>query len=339
MPPPARSPRAPTSWPRDSPPSRRARVPSGASETLAQGVGGLAGGAVAAADASDTLAQGLGGLATGAEAAADPTRSPRGWAAWRRAPTTSPQGPRNSPGPSGRPPPERRTSPARPPHWPGRPQATRTDQLEPLIGGGEQIEAGLLEAAARIGSPSDPVLDLIAPLPPDDDTTCSPGGTAPPDDDCVTIYQGVRALRDGLAAVDAVAAALEGRVDAARRATLEGLGSISDDVSAAAKGAAELYASVCGPPRRGSMRTRATSSWRLPGQPSPPSPQPGRRCRTSRTSLQRWPSSRSRPQRCRPHSMSPWPPPSDCSSASRRSGSPWARERRTNRVLRLPCRR
>ncbi len=205
-----------------------ARAASGASETLAQGVGGLADGADAAADASDTLAQGVGGLAAGADDVAAGSAELAGalgqaavgvqdlahaTAALARATSGNP-----------------------------------ADQLDPLITGGEQIEAGLLEAAARIGSPSDPVLDLITPLPPDGDTTCPPGGTAPPDADCVTIYQGVRALRDGLAAVDAVAAALEGRVDAAREtilAMLEGLGSISDEVTAAAQGAAELYGSLC----------------------------------------------------------------------------------------------
>jgi putative membrane protein len=226
-----------------------ATAASGASETLAQGVGGLADGAEAAADASDTLAQGVGGLAAGAEAAADASdtlaqgvgglaagaddvaagSAELAWALGQAAAGAQDLA---------------RATAALASATSGNPQ----DQLQPLITGGAQIEAGLLEAAARIGSPGDPVLDLITPLPPDGDNTCPPGGTAPPDDDCVTIYQGVRALRDGLAAVDAVAAALEGRVDAAREAivaTLEGLGSISDDVRAAANGAAELYASVC----------------------------------------------------------------------------------------------
>ena len=48
------------------------------------------------------------------------------------------------------------------------------------------------------------MLDITTPLPPDGDDVCPAGGTAPPDDDCVTIYQGVRALRDGLKAVDDV---------------------------------------------------------------------------------------------------------------------------------------
>ena len=105
------------------------------------------------------------------------------------------------------------------------------DQVAPLITGGAQIEAGLLTAAARIGGPSDPVLDITKPLPPDGDDVCPAGGTAPPDDDCATIYQGVRALRDGLKAVDDVVATLEGRVDAASDAfatLVKDLGSIKD---------------------------------------------------------------------------------------------------------------
>ena len=138
--------------------------------------------------------------------------------------------------------------PTRRRHWPGRPRAPPPSQIAPLIAGGAQIEAGLLTAAARIGGPSDPVLDITTPLTPDGDEVCPAGGTAPPDDDCVTIYQGVRALRDGLKAVDEVVGKLEGRVDEARdafAALVAALGSIKDDVTDAAQGAQDLFDSLC----------------------------------------------------------------------------------------------
>lgn len=122
------------------------------------------------------------------------------------------------------------------------------DELEPLIRGGAQIEKGLREATARIGSEDDPVLDPSEPIAPDDDTTCPAGGTAPPDDDCVTIYQGVRALRDGLAQAQAVAAAMGEQVDVIRGAAKklgEDLASIATDAGTAAQTAQALYASLC----------------------------------------------------------------------------------------------
>ena len=64
----------------------------------------------------------------------------------------------------------------------------------------------------------------------------------------MTIYQGVRALRDGLKAVDEVVGKLEGRVDEARdafAALVADLGSIKDDVTEAAQGAQELFDSLC----------------------------------------------------------------------------------------------
>ena len=201
---------------------------AGASESLAVGIDGLADGAGTAADASDSLASGVGRLADGADDVAAGSEELAGalgqaatgaqdladaTAALARATAGSP-----------------------------------ADQPAPLVAGGAQIEAGLLVAAARIGAPSDPVLDITKPLPPDGDDACPPSGTAPPDDDCVTIYQGVRALRDGLKAVDAVVGALEGRVDEARdafAALIADLGSIKDDVTDAAQGAQELYDSLC----------------------------------------------------------------------------------------------
>ena len=157
---------------------------AGASESLAAGVNGLAKGAGKAADASESLASGVGRLADGADDVSDGSEKLAGalgqaatgaqdladaTAALARATSGSP-----------------------------------ADQVAPLISGGAQIEAGLLAAAGRIGGPSDPVLDITKPLPPDGNDVCPAGGTAPPDDDCATIYQGVRALRDGLKAVDDV---------------------------------------------------------------------------------------------------------------------------------------
>jgi putative membrane protein len=205
-----------------------ATAAAGASESLAEGVGGLADGAETAADASVSLAGGVGRLADGAdevsagsqelagalgEAASGAQDLAEATAALARATSGSP-----------------------------------AEQIAPLIVGGAQIEAGLLAAAARIGGPSDPVLDITAPLPPDGDSTCPPGGTAPPDDDCATIYQGVRALRDGLKAVDDVVGRLEGRVDEARDAfasLVADLGAITGDVTDAAQGAQKLYDSLC----------------------------------------------------------------------------------------------
>jgi putative membrane protein len=199
-----------------------------ASDTLAAGINGLAEGAGRAADASDALSSGVGGLADGADdisagsqelagalgqAATGAQELAEATAALARATSGSP-----------------------------------TDQIAPLITGGAQIEAGLIAAAARIGGPSDPVLSITTPLPPDGDDVCPAGGTAPPDDDCTTIYQGVRALRDGLKAVDAVVGRLEGSVDEARAAfaaLAADLGSIKDDVDDAAAGAQELFDSLC----------------------------------------------------------------------------------------------
>ena len=199
-----------------------------ASEMLSRGLDDVAGGAEAAADASGELATGVGGLAAGADevsvgsrrladalgqAASGAQDLADATAQLAKATTGSP-----------------------------------AEELAPLIDGGAQIEAGLLEASARIGSPSDPVLDLMNPIAPDGDTTCPPGGTAPPDDDCVTIYQGVRALRDGLHAVDEVVGALEGRVDEARdafAALVGDLRSIGQDVTDAARDAREVFDSLC----------------------------------------------------------------------------------------------
>ncbi len=201
---------------------------SGASESLAAGIDGLAEGAGRAANASDSLASGVGQLADGADeisAGSQELAGALGQAAsgaqdLAAATAALAQATSGSP----------------------------ADQMAPLITGGAQIEAGLLAAGARIGSPSDPVLELTTPLPPDGDDLCPPGGTAPPDDDCVTIYQGVRALRDGLKAVDDVVGRLEGRVDEARAAfaaLLGDLGSIRDDVTEAAQEAQELFDSLC----------------------------------------------------------------------------------------------
>ena len=205
-----------------------ATAAAGASESLAKGVGGLADGAETAADASTSLAKGVGRLADGADdvsAGSEKLAGALGEAATGAqdlAEATAALAKATSGSPS--------------------------DQIAPLITGGAQIEAGLLTAAARIGGPADPVLDITKPLTPDGDNTCPTGGTAPPDDDCVTIYQGVRALRDGLKAVDEVVGKLEGRVDETRdafAALVAALGSIKDDVTEAAQGAQELFDSLC----------------------------------------------------------------------------------------------
>lgn len=207
-----------------------ASAAAGASESLATGVGGLADGAETAADASESLAMGVGQLANGADDVATGSEKLAGalgeaaTGAQDLADATAALAKATSGSPA--------------------------DQIAPLITGGAQIEAGLLTAAARIGGPSDPVLDITKPLSPDGDSTCPPGGTAPPDDDCATIYQGVRALRDGLKAVDDVVGKLEGRVEDARdafAALVADLGSIRDDVTDAAEGAQELYDSLCVP--------------------------------------------------------------------------------------------
>jgi putative membrane protein len=199
-----------------------------ASGVLADGVDALAAGADRAADASSELSDGVGALAAGARGVADGTgeladalgRAAGGAADLATATRALAAGTSGSP----------------------------AGQLAPLVDGGAQIEAGLLAAAARIGGPSDPVLDITTPLPPDQDSTCPAGGTAPPDDDCATIYQGVRALRDGLRAVDAVVDALRPKVEAARAAgaqLLAALASIGQDAQTAAQGAADLVAALC----------------------------------------------------------------------------------------------
>jgi putative membrane protein len=125
------------------------------------------------------------------------------------------------------------------------------DPVAPLIDAGEQIEAGLVLATQRVGGPDDPVLDPLKPLPPDGDEACPPGGTAPPDDDCVTIYQGVRVIRDSLVLLTKLADAIDARAAEAQRLLddlVADLSSIQDDVQAAADGAAALYADLCPPP-------------------------------------------------------------------------------------------
>jgi putative membrane protein len=205
-----------------------ANAAAGASASLADGVEGLAAGAETAADASTSLAKGVGRLADGADdvsAGSEELAGALGQAASGAqdlADATAALARETSGSPAG--------------------------QIAPLITGGAQIEAGLLTAAARIGGPSDPVLDITTPLLPDGDEVCPAGGTAPPDDDCATIYQGVRALRDGLKAVDEVVGKLEGRVDEARdafAALVADLGSIKDDVTDAEQGAQELFDSLC----------------------------------------------------------------------------------------------
>ena len=205
-----------------------ANAAAGASESLAKGVGGLAEGAGTAADASNSLAKGVGRLADGADdisAGSEELAGALGLAATGAqdlADATAALAKATSGSPA--------------------------DQIAPLVTGGAQIEAGLIAAAARIGGPSDPVLDITKPLAPDGDNTCPAGGTAPPDDDCVTIYQGVRALRDGLVGLATVANDLDNQIAVAQgeAAVLAGdLGSIGKDAGDAAKGAGALLVTLC----------------------------------------------------------------------------------------------
>jgi putative membrane protein len=204
---------------------------AGGSAALAAGVDDLAEGATQLARASQGLAAGLGDLAGGADDVAAGSAALSG--ALDQAVAGADELARSTAAlaaaasPSG------------------------NDPVAPLITAGEQIEAGLVQAAARVGGPDDPVLDPLKPLPPDGDEACPPGGTAPPDDDCVTIYQGVRVIRDSLVLLTKLADAIDARAAAAQQLLDElvaDLSSIQDDVQSAADGAAALYADLCPPP-------------------------------------------------------------------------------------------
>jgi putative membrane protein len=219
------------------------------SDQLATGLSGLAGGAGQVADASATLAGGIADLAGGADGVADASAGLAdgltdlsGGAADLADGSTQLAGAldRSAAGADAL-----ATALAELAAATG---GTGQDPVAPLVSAGEQIEAGLIAATARVGSPADPVLSLTQPIPPDGDDTCPAGGVAPPDDDCITIYQGVRLLRDGLVALNAVADAIESRAeaaDAALDALLADLASIRDDVTTAAEGASELLATLC----------------------------------------------------------------------------------------------
>lgn len=181
-----------------------------ASGTLAGGIGDLAGGADEVATGSAALGEALGQASGGADALADST-------AQLAAAATAGAG---------------------------------QDPVAPLLAGGLQIEAGLREATARVGGPADPVLDPLRPIPPDGDDTCPAGGTAPPDDDCVTIYQAVRLIRDGVRTLDRVVDAVLGQADtalAAAQALADALADAQLDTSTAANGARDLHAALCLP--------------------------------------------------------------------------------------------
>lgn len=199
-----------------------------ASQSLAQGVGALADGADAAASASGSLASGVGQVSDGADDVAAGSRQLAGAlgqaATGARLLTDAADELSMAAGVD-----------------PG-------DALAPLIEGGAQIEVGLRQAAARVGGPADPILELLDPIEPDVDNNCPPGATAPPDDDCVTIYQSVRVLRDALAVLDERLADLDRRVARAQEALLEqatALSSISDEVADAARGGKALYEQLC----------------------------------------------------------------------------------------------
>lgn len=229
-----------------------ARLSTGASEvaagsaTLAAGVGGLASGASQLARASQGLAAGLGDLAGGADEVADGTAQLSG--ALDQAVAGADELARSTAALAAA------TSPS------------GDDPVAPLITAGEQIESGLVLATARVGGPDNPVLDPLRPLPPDGDGTCPPGGTAPPDDDCVTIYQGVRVIRDSLVLLAKVADAIDARAAEAQRlldALVADLTSIQEDVQAAADEAAALYADLCSPPAPGTPTLDEASCQRL----------------------------------------------------------------------------
>ncbi len=219
------------------------------SDQLAAGLAGLAGGANSAAAASDTLAAGIDGLARGAGRAADASDSlATGVSRLANGADDISEGSQELAGALGQAANGAQELAEATAALARATSGSPTDQIAPLIAGGAQIEAGLFAVAARIGGPSDPVLSISTPLPPDGDDLCPAGGTAPPDDDCVTIYQGVRALRDGLKAVDSIVGRLEGSADEARdafAALVADLGSIKDDVDDAAQGAQELFDSLC----------------------------------------------------------------------------------------------
>jgi putative membrane protein len=200
-----------------------------ASDALADGVDDLAGGAAQLAGASEGLAGGVSDLAGGADELAVGTVRLSG--ALDQAVTGADELARATAALAAA-------------------AGNGQDPVAALIRGGEQIEAGLVLATARVGGPSDPVLDLLKPLPPDGDDVCPPGGTAPPDDDCVTIYQGVRQIRDGLVLLNRIADAIDGQAAQAQQLLddlVADLRAIQGDVQTAAQGAAELYADLCDP--------------------------------------------------------------------------------------------
>jgi X-X-X-Leu-X-X-Gly heptad repeat protein len=221
------------------------------SETLSTGLSGLASGADAASAAAGALAAGAAGVADGADRTADASAAlARGVGVLSGGAAEVAHGTAELAGALGTASSGADSLAAATRALADAAGGSPVDSLAPLIDGGAQIEAGLLAASARIGSPSDPVLELTSPIPPDQDATCPPGGTAPPDDDCVTIYQGVRALRDAVASVVEVADAMAARAEAARQAIAQliaDLESINADILTAAQGAADLLASVCGP--------------------------------------------------------------------------------------------
>jgi putative membrane protein len=200
-----------------------------ASDALAGGVGDLAAGASGLADASATLAEGVGDLAGGAEevaaggtALASALGDASGGADALAAATAQLAAVAAA--------------------------GAEQDPVAPLVAGGAQIEAGLRDAAARVGGPGDPPLDPTRPIPPDGDDSCPPGGTAPPDDDCVTIVQGVRAVRDALTTIDQLGGAIlaraeDARADAGRLAAA--VAGAQARTGAAAQGAAGLQADLC----------------------------------------------------------------------------------------------
>ncbi|MGV1005216.1 MAG: hypothetical protein ACOYEV_10740 [Candidatus Nanopelagicales bacterium] len=131
------------------------------------------------------------------------------------------------------------------------------DGVAQLRAAAKQLAAGGRALAERLGSPADP--ELPDPLPAaDDDDRCEAGSAhsdqagggsaAVFEDDCVTLYQALRALGEGLTAASAAAAELNSQLVAAGQAKgslTAGITETATQAGAAATGAEALLAEAC----------------------------------------------------------------------------------------------